>query len=89
MISKEDFEQFAHQMVVTFPFMPKIVREEWINRIDRVRASSLSLALKSEKELTLNEFMNLMVSSRFESEGQIVVRITDIRNIRETLRCEP
>jgi len=52
-INKEDFEPFSHQMVVTFPFMPQIVREQWINRIDRVRTSSLSLVLQKDRETLL------------------------------------
>jgi hypothetical protein len=61
-ISKEDFDSFAHQMTVTFPFMPKIVREEWMARIDRVRSSSLSLVIKTEKGKLLDELKTFGMS---------------------------
>jgi hypothetical protein len=36
-ISAEDFELFANQMIVAFPLMPDPVREAWSERIKRVR----------------------------------------------------
>jgi hypothetical protein len=38
-ISKEDFEKFAQQMIVAFPFMPESIRNEWADRIKRVRVT--------------------------------------------------
>jgi hypothetical protein len=77
-ISKEDFDQFAHQMVVTFPFMPNIVREEWINRIDRVRSSSLSIALKSERERMLEEIYQIALEEGAQ-HGVLYRRIRALR----------
>jgi hypothetical protein len=42
---------------------------------------------QSERDKVLDDFMNKIVSSRFELDEEIVVRITDVRIIREELRA--
>ena len=92
-ISKEDFDQFAHQMVVTFPFMPKIVRDEWINRIDRVRGSSLSFELKKERERYADAILKIGASDDCPNPTCRRGNSNDVwgcvKCISESLRSEP
>jgi hypothetical protein len=48
--------------------------------------SIIGCASHSASSDVLEDFMNKIVSSRFELDGEIVVRITDVRIIREELR---
>jgi len=50
---------------------------------------SLSDELKKERERTLDKYLNLLVSCRFDLDGEIVVKMSAIRNVRESLRGEP
>jgi hypothetical protein len=93
LISEVDFDCFAHQMAVTFPFMPKIVRDEWIERIDRVRASSLTREKQLEKERILVELNRLYdTCDKYDSHGRgkqdaYDMAIQVVENGGE--RCEP
>lgn len=55
-ISEEDFEKFAQQMIVTFPFMPDPVRKEWADRIKRVRASRISAGEPAPDTISYERF---------------------------------
>ena len=50
---------------------------------------SLSAELKKERERVLDKYLELLVSCRFELDGEIVVKMGAIRNVREELRGEP
>ena len=44
---------------------------------------------KKEGERVLDKYLDLLVSCRFELDGEIVVTMSAIRNIREEMRSEP
>ena len=44
---------------------------------------------KKEGERVLDKYLELLVSCRFELDGEIVVKMSAIRNVREELRGEP
>jgi len=52
-------------------------------------ARPLSDELKKERERVLDKYLELLVSCRFELDGEIVVKMSAIRNVREELRGEP
>jgi len=45
--------------------------------------------VKAERERVLDKYLELLVSCRFELDGEIVVKMSAIRNVREELRSEP
>jgi len=45
--------------------------------------------LKAERKRVLDKYLELLVSCRFELDGEIVVKMSAIRNVREELRGEP
>jgi len=53
------------------------------------RSRPLSSELKKERERVLDKYLELLVSCRFELDGEIVVKMGAIRNVREELRGEP
>jgi hypothetical protein len=56
--------------------------QEAYNLMENIR----SHPYQSERDKVLDEFMNKIVSSRFMLDDELVVRITDVRIIREELR---
>jgi len=57
--------------------------------LKKVRSTPLSAELKKERERVLDKYLELLVSCRFELDGEIVVKMSAIRNVREELRGEP
>lgn len=56
----------------------KVWKEYWMKHDAAIR--------KDERGKVLDEFMNKIVSSRFELDEELVVRMSDVRVIREELR---
>ena len=56
---------------------------------EATRSRPLSDELKKERERVLDKYLELLVSCRFELDGEIVVKMGAIRNVREELRGEP
>ena len=59
----------------------KLWREYWKQHDTAIR--------KAERERVLDKYLELLVSCRFELDGEIVVKMGAIRNVREELRGEP
>ena len=81
-----------------------VISEDWLQRMDNspmlsvmqirdlfveARSRPLSSELKKERERVLDKYLELLVSCRFELDGEIVVKMGAIRNVREELRGEP
>lgn len=64
-IGSDDFERFAQQMIVTFPFMPEPIRREWQQRIARVRSHPATAA-----QCNADSFRAIIEQNRKEAAAQ-------------------
>ena len=65
---------------------PKRVEEKSItfDEVGDIVDQSVEIARKNERKISLESFMNQIVSSRFELDGEMVVKISDVRVILES-----